>query len=60
VVLSGDVPSPIAPPPGCPFHPRCPIAVARCRDERPEFREAAPGRFVRCHRPGEFVAGGAA
>ena len=58
--IQGELPSPLDPPPGCPFHPRCPIAVARCRVEKPEFREAAPGRFVRCHRPGEFVAGGAA
>jgi peptide/nickel transport system ATP-binding protein len=34
-VLRGDVPSPGAPPPGCPFHPRCPKAFARCREERP-------------------------
>ena len=37
LVLKGDVPSPIDPPPGCPFHPRCPFAAGRCRVERPEL-----------------------
>ncbi len=49
VILQGDVPSPLQPPSGCPFHPRCPVAVARCRSEVPEFREVAPGRSVACH-----------
>lgn len=49
IVLSGDAPSPICPPPGCPFHPRCPLAEARCRTEPPRQREVAPGHFVRCH-----------
>ena len=39
-VLPGDVPSPAAPPPGCPFHPRCSRATARCSEERPELRPA--------------------
>jgi oligopeptide/dipeptide ABC transporter ATP-binding protein len=43
ILLPGDVPSPIHPPPGCPFHPRCPIAEPRCRIEVPTFREIAPG-----------------
>jgi peptide/nickel transport system ATP-binding protein len=47
--LSGDPPSPIAPPPGCRFAPRCPIAEARCHQLPPELREVAPGRSVRCH-----------
>ncbi|MER6086148.1 oligopeptide/dipeptide ABC transporter ATP-binding protein, partial [Streptomyces sp. NPDC001833] len=36
-------------PAGCAFHPRCPLARARCRAERPEVREVAPGRFSACH-----------
>jgi len=48
-VLSGDVPSPIAPPPGCPFHPRCPKAIPRCAVERPELREVRPSHFSACH-----------
>ena len=50
--LQGEIPSPIAPPPGCRFHTRCPRAEARCKSEIPQFREAEPGRFVRCHFPG--------
>jgi len=49
IVLSGDVPSPIAPPPGCPFHPRCPKAIARCAIERPRLRELAPQHVTACH-----------
>jgi len=49
IVLSGDVPSPIAPPPGCPFHPRCPKAIARCATERPALREIAPQHVTACH-----------
>jgi len=49
IVLSGDVPSPIHPPGGCPFHPRCPIAEARCKTERPLLRELTPGRTAACH-----------
>jgi len=49
IVLPGDVPSPIHPPPGCPFHPRCPVAEARCRQEIPPLRELAPGHRVACH-----------
>ena len=47
--VSGDVPSPINPPSGCHFHPRCPIAEARCKVERPLLREIAPGHQVSCH-----------
>ena len=50
ILLSGDVPSPIHPPSGCPFHPRCPVAESRCRTERPEFRTVAHGHEVACHR----------
>ncbi|MFE1599187.1 ABC transporter ATP-binding protein [Methylobacterium sp. ID0610] len=45
----GEPPSPLNPPAGCHFHPRCPHAVARCRTEAPALREAAPGRLVACH-----------
>ena len=45
----GEVPSPINPPPGCVFHPRCPIAVARCKEARPDVREVRPGHWVACH-----------
>jgi oligopeptide transport system ATP-binding protein len=49
IVLPGDVPSPIDPPAGCPFHPRCPIAEERCRVEIPPLREIAPGHLAACH-----------
>jgi oligopeptide transport system ATP-binding protein len=50
IILPGDVPSPINPPSGCRFHPRCPRADVRCKDEVPEWREMAPGHFVACHK----------
>ncbi len=46
--LGGDVPSPIDPPPGCPFHPRCPFAKERCRVERPELSPCGEGRECAC------------
>ena len=49
VVLTGDVPSPMDYPEGCPFHPRCPFATARCRTEVPALREIAPGHSCCCH-----------
>ncbi len=49
MTLTGDVPSPIDPPPGCAFHPRCPYAKDRCRTELPELREVGPGRQAACH-----------
>ena len=48
VVLGGEVPSPLNPPPGCVFHPRCPIAVDRCRREVPELREIRGGHRAAC------------
>jgi len=51
IVLSGDVPSPMHPPPGCPFHPRCPHPKKndRCRTEPPALRAVAPGQLAACH-----------
>jgi len=49
VVLRGDVPTPINPPPGCRFHTRCPIAVDRCKTEEPPLRQIEDGRDVACH-----------
>lgn len=48
--LVGEPPSPLAPPPGCAFHPRCAHAIARCRVERPELRRLDGERHVACHR----------
>ncbi len=64
--VAGEVPSPIDPPGGCAFHPRCPWADDRCRIERSELREAQPGGVaVACHAAEEkrlppAPAGGAA
>ncbi len=49
VVLGGEVPSPLRPPPGCAFHPRCPIAVEECRHTTPALRELDPGHRAACH-----------
>ena len=49
VILKGDVPSPINPPPGCHFHARCPYAMARCRIDVPTLREVTPGHWASCH-----------
>ena len=49
VVLTGDVPSPIQPPSGCPFHTRCPVAIARCKTDIPPLREIRPGHYAACH-----------
>jgi oligopeptide/dipeptide ABC transporter ATP-binding protein len=48
-VLRGEVPSPLAPPSGCAFHPRCPMAEARCSAETPVLREIRPGHWGACH-----------
>jgi peptide/nickel transport system ATP-binding protein len=48
-VVKGEIPSPINPPAGCHFHPRCPLATERCRVEVPKLREVAPGQRSACH-----------
>ena len=50
IILTGDVPSPLRPPPGCVFHTRCPIAIDECREGIPDWREVRPEHWVACHR----------
>lgn len=47
--LQGEVPSPLNPPPGCTFHPRCPLAIPQCKEQAPHLREVAQGHEVSCH-----------
>jgi peptide/nickel transport system ATP-binding protein len=47
--VKGEIPSPLAPPAGCHFHPRCAHAMPRCRIEQPQLREIAPLHFSACH-----------
>jgi peptide/nickel transport system ATP-binding protein len=47
--VEGEIPSPLDPPPGCHFHPRCSYAGPRCASEAPVFRQIAPNRFSACH-----------
>jgi oligopeptide/dipeptide ABC transporter ATP-binding protein len=56
-VLPGELPSPLAPPPGCAFSTRCPFALPRCRSVAPVTEEAAPSHTVACHRWREWPAG---
>jgi peptide/nickel transport system ATP-binding protein len=60
VELQGDVPSPANPPSGCYFHPRCPVAIDRCKTEAPIYREISPNHFVSCHRADELQLAGVA
>ena len=49
MILTGEVPSPIDPPSGCHFHPRCPFAMEQCARVAPELKAVAPGHLVSCH-----------
>ena len=51
IILEGDVPSPINPPSGCPFHPRCPYRQNDCETEIPQYREVEASHMIACHHP---------
>ena len=55
--VSGEIPSPMNPPGGCPFHPRCPHAVARCASDKPALRAVGPGHWAACHFAESFTPG---
>ncbi len=57
IILPGDTPHAASPPPGCPFHPRCPLAIDVCRTTVPPLQAVAPGRQAACHRAGEVLSG---
>ena len=54
IALTGDIPSPLNAPSGCPFRTRCKYATDACADAMPEFKEVKPGHFVACHRVDEI------
>jgi oligopeptide/dipeptide ABC transporter ATP-binding protein len=56
IVLEGEMPSPIDPPPGCRFHTRCPYTIDRCRSEVPQLMPSTAGHLTACHRAGELPA----
>jgi oligopeptide/dipeptide ABC transporter ATP-binding protein len=49
IILAGEVPSPINPPAGCRFHPRCPFVMPMCSEQDPVLKEVAPGHLAACH-----------
>jgi oligopeptide/dipeptide ABC transporter ATP-binding protein len=57
IILHGEPPDATRPPAGCVFHPRCPLAIDRCRTEVPGLTAVLPGRLVACHRAAEVLAG---
>lgn len=57
IILAGEPPSPIQPPAGCPFHPRCPVARSDCATSVPVLEAKEPGHLVACHYPGELEGG---
>jgi peptide/nickel transport system ATP-binding protein len=57
--IKGEIPSPLAPPTGCHFHPRCPYVQPVCRTDVPLLREVAPGQFAACHFAEELTLKGA-
>jgi oligopeptide/dipeptide ABC transporter ATP-binding protein len=57
IILPGDTPQAGSTPPGCPFHPRCPLAIDVCRTTVPPLQAVAPGRQAACHRAGEVLSG---
>jgi peptide/nickel transport system ATP-binding protein len=60
MVLQGEVANPAAPPSGCYFHPRCPFAIDRCKQETPRLEEVSSGHLARCHRARELALPGVA
>lgn len=60
IILRGEIPSPINPPSGCPFHTRCPLAIDRCRTEVPSFRQITQTHWAACHLASTGIRGGQA
>jgi peptide/nickel transport system ATP-binding protein/oligopeptide transport system ATP-binding protein len=60
IILPGDVPSPLNPPSGCRFHPRCPVAIEKCKTDEPPFEEMKPGHWAACWVAKEQIASQAA